>query len=175
MKRNIAAAVLFQGVWFSAVLGGAAGLAWPGVASAAAFLLLGWLWPRYLPAMPAGAFLLWPLLGFALDALPVTLGWIRYSGSEGLPSWMAPLWIAALWWSFVPLFPGALAWMRGRMPVAIGFGAIGAPLSYLGGERLGALEMTERLPALLWIALVWGVLTPLLTHRLAPESPPARA
>lgn len=168
MKHNIAAAVLFQGVWFSAVLGGASGQAWPGMASAALFLALGWAWPRYLPAMEPRAFLLWPLLGYALDALPVMLGWMRYEGSEGVAAWMAPLWIAALWWSFVPLFPGALAWMRGRMAIAIAFGVIGAPLSYLGGERLGALHMDQRVPALLWIALVWGVLTPVLVEKLAP-------
>ncbi|MFM7280935.1 MAG: DUF2878 domain-containing protein [Planctomycetia bacterium] len=168
MKRNIAAAVLFQGVWFSAVLGGAAGLAWPGMASAALFLALGWAWPRFLPWMSARDFLLWPLLGFTLDALPVALGWMRYEGSEGLPSWMAPLWIAALWWSFVPLFPGPLAWMRDRRLIAVLFGVIGAPLSYLGGERLGALHMDQRVWALLWIALVWGVLTPVLARKLAP-------
>lgn len=173
MKRNLAAAVLFQGVWFAAVLGGAQGLDWPGVSAALLFLGLGWWWPGFLPRLAWPAFVLWPLLGYALDAVPIICGWLSYSGPAAWPKQLAPLWIAALWWSFLPLFPGALAWMRDRYWISVSFGAIGAPLSYLGGERLGALVMEERVLALAWIAVVWGTLTPLWVQRLALVRPQA--
>jgi hypothetical protein len=40
--------------------------------------------------------------------------------------------------------------------------AIGAPLAYLGGSRLGALEIPDAVPALLVISAGWAVMLPLL-------------
>jgi hypothetical protein len=72
-----------------------------------------------------------------------------------------------------------MAWLKGRPWLAAFAGAVGGPLAYLAGERLGGLEMSDPLLALGAQALGWAVLLPVLVHlatRLdgfAPASPAA--
>jgi hypothetical protein len=69
----------------------------------------------------------------------------------------------ALWVNFA-LAIDALAWL-GRRPVlaAMLAGAVGGPLSYLAGARLGAVTLGPSEPvALAAVAVVWMVAMPLL-------------
>lgn len=57
-------------------------------------------------------------------------------------------------------------------------GALGGPLSYVAGERLGALELLSRGAALTALAVGWAVLTPCLvrlSQRLDGVRAPAEA
>ena len=103
-------------------------------------------------------------LGTAVDSAQQALGWIRYVGEPlaGLHP-LAPAWIAALWLLFPITFHSSLGWLRRRPFLAALFGAVGGPLGYLGGERLGALEIgSERWTSLGGLALAWGLAMPAL-------------
>jgi hypothetical protein len=56
----------------------------------------------------------------------------------------------------------ALRALRPRYLLSAVLAAIGAPLAYYAGARLGALQWVQEVPALLLIAVGWAVLTPLL-------------
>ncbi|NBR12452.1 MAG: DUF2878 domain-containing protein, partial [Alphaproteobacteria bacterium] len=73
-----------------------------------------------------------------------------------------PLWILALWLAFATLPDGALSWLEGRTILQIIFGAVGGPLSYLAGEKLGAAELHGSFAyAMAVLAFAWAVATPL--------------
>ncbi len=53
--------------------------------------------------------------------------------------------------------------MNGRPVLAAIFGAIGGPLSYMAGERLGAIALGDpRWRSLLVLSISWAVAMPLL-------------
>ena len=56
----------------------------------------------------------------------------------------------------------SMAWLRGRYLLAAVFGAIGGPLAYYSGAKLGATEALPSLNGMLVLAVGWGVMTPLL-------------
>jgi hypothetical protein len=49
-------------------------------------------------------------------------------------------------------------------------GAVGGPLSYLAGEKLGAIELVAPTNALLMLGLGWGVMMPLLAVVARPAA-----
>jgi len=87
------------------------------------------------------------------------LGWVAYPSGVLLPG-TAPHWIVALWMLFGTTLNVSLRWLR-RMPAAaVVLGAIGGPLAYWGGARLGGMTVAAPLAATLALALGWAVLTP---------------
>jgi hypothetical protein len=152
-----------QAGWFACVLGAAQGRPWLGPVVVVVLVSL------HLALHPqrrreALVVLCVAPLGTAVDSAQQALGWIRYVGEPlGGLSPLAPAWIAALWLLFPITFHSSLGWLRRRPVLAALFGAVGGPLGYLGGERLGALEIgPERWPSLGGLALAWGLAMPVL-------------
>ena len=85
----------------------------------------------------------------------------------------APHWIIALWALFATTLNLSLRWLHGRWWLSALFGAIAGPLAFYAGSRLGAVRFSEPAIALAWLALGWGLLTPLLM-RLAQRFDGAR-
>ena len=56
----------------------------------------------------------------------------------------------------------SLAWLKRSLPLAILFGAIGGPLAYAAGAKLGGLVFVQQMPALIALAIGWAAITPLL-------------
>jgi hypothetical protein len=54
----------------------------------------------------------------------------------------------------------SLEWLSGRYALAAVLGAVAGPLSYLGGERLGAITVESPLA----IGIEWAIATPLLVY-----------
>jgi len=163
--------------WFACVLGAAHDREWLGPLAVAALLGLHLaLHPRR--RREALVVLCVAPLGTALDSLQQVVGWIRYGGTP-LLGLLAPAWIAALWVLFPTTFHGSLGWLRRRPLLAGLFGATGGPLGYLGGERLGALEiLPERWTSLGGVALLWGLTMPLvlwIAGRLDGRATPERS
>jgi hypothetical protein len=150
----------FQACWFACVLGAAHGREWLGPVVVLVFVALA------LRGSPKRARELLALAGVALigtvvDSLEVACGWLRFEGTL-LAGVLAPAWIVALWVAFALTFDSSLAWLAGRRVWFGIFGLFGAPLSYWGGVRMGALEFGEPLlPALGGIGVAWGVALPL--------------
>ena len=81
--------------------------------------------------------LAWGLaMGVVLETLQQKAGWVSY-----VPGWphpvLAPAWILALWGAFALMSIDGLAWLRGKRLLAGLFGAVGAPVCILFGNRLG--------------------------------------
>ncbi len=117
-------------------------------------------------------------VGLAWDSALVALGLMSYPSGNFAPG-LAPHWIIAMWALFATSLNLSMSWLKGRPRLAALFGAVGGPMAYLAGERLGGLEMPDPVLALAVQAVGWAIILPLLT-RLATrlngfEPAPARA
>jgi len=152
--------VAFQLGWFACVLGAANALPWLGPVVVAAVVSLHLaMASRPLPELYL--VLAAMLLGLVVDSLLLATGWLNYSVGLWLPGF-APYWIVAMWALFATTLNVSMGWMRGRPVLTVLMGAVGGPLSYLAGEKLGAIELTHPIPALAALALAWAVAMPLL-------------
>jgi len=150
----------FQVGWFACVLGAANGFPWLGpVVVAAAVALHLALVRRPLPELYL--VLAAMAIGLVLDSLLLATGWLRYSVGLWLPG-LAPYWIIAMWGLFATTLNVSMGWMLGRPVLTVVMGAVGGPLSYLAGEKLGAIELTQPAPALAALSLAWAIAMPLL-------------
>lgn len=126
-------AVLYQSVWFAAVLGRDVWIIVPGL-----LIVLHILWSENrrteLLVMLACA-----VIGSLTD-IALTLSGVFVFAPEPtiLP---IPVWLVCLWLGFATTLRHALAWFVARPPWAITAAAIGAPLSYLAAARFGAVEL----------------------------------
>lgn len=97
--------------------------------------------------------------GFIIDGSLQAAGVLALRGW----GWPIPIWLATIWIGLATLPHHSLWWMRSRILVNILFGAIGGPLAYWGGTRLGAASFPLSLEySLLVLAVVWAVLWPLV-------------
>jgi hypothetical protein len=117
-------------------------------------------------------------VGLVWDTLAQRAGWIAYA-SPGPIAGVAPAWILALWALFATTLREPLRWMHGRPWLAVAFGAVGGPLSYLAAARMGACRFDDPVASLLVLGAGWAVMTPLLVglaRRLdaAPAAPEAQ-
>jgi hypothetical protein len=149
-----------QAGWFACVLGAAAGRPLVGVLVVllvAAAHLVARADRRGLALTLVAA----ALMGLVFDGSLTLAGVLTFPAQASL-GWAVPLWMLALWVNFA-LAIDALAWL-GRRPVAAMLaGAVGGPLSYLAGARLGAVTLGPSEPvALAAVAVAWMVAMPLL-------------
>ena len=151
---NLAA---FQAVWFACVLFAAAGRPWLGVAALGVSLVAQYRSTRAAKLLGTAALL--GLAGeWALHAAAVT-GYPPQAWT-GEP---APAWMVALWVNFASTLQSSLKWLQGRYVFATVLGAIGGPLSYWGGEQLGAITLNPDQGV--WfcgVGILWALSTPLL-------------
>lgn len=149
--------LFFNACWFALVLGAANGIVWPGILLAAAFLA--WEFYRQSSRGRLLALCLAALsAGLVVDGAFVALGVLDYASPWGP---LAPAWILTLWVVFALTLRGCLAWLRGRYRLAALFGAIGQPLSFTAGTKLGAASFPGE-TGLLILGAVWALVTPLL-------------
>jgi hypothetical protein len=157
--------VAFQLGWFACVLGAAKGLPWAGVLVVLAVVALHLARARR-PLPELRLIGLAMALGLLVDSLLLATGWLSYPAGLWLPgpwgSYLAPYWIVAMWALFATTLNVSMGWLRGRPWLAVLMGAVGGPLSYLGGEELGAIELTEPVAAMAALAVAWAVAMPLL-------------
>ncbi len=153
--------VNYQVAWLACVAGAAQGWYWLGPIVVALLTLF------HLTVMPHRRrelvfLLLVGVLGFAIDTAHAAGGAFSFAERSNY-SWLCPPWMAALWVIFATLFHSSLAWLRGRYLLGAALGAVGGPLAYYAGARIGAITLGP-LPALglLTVAGVWALATPLL-------------
>lgn len=164
--------VMFQLVWLSCAIGAGYDRSLPGIIAAA--LLIAW----HLATAPqrritAIKVLAAGITGFFAESLLIGAGLVRYSAAGPTES-LAPVWIVALWLAFSTTLETTRT-LLGRRPLikAMLLGFVFGPLSYLAGERLGALTFAQPpWPSYLAVALVWSIAYPIL---IAMESGSGRA
>lgn len=131
MKRLIINAVGFQSIWFALVLGGDG------------FILVALLWAGFHGwcfAKPGEAqrLAVLALTGLAMDWGLTALGVLSFPEVDwpGLPLWFCGLWLA-----FPTVLNLSLRWVWSKHWVLIPLSGIGASTTYVGGSRLGPLEL----------------------------------
>ena len=154
----------YQASWFIAVIGAGQGAWWPGVAAALAYT--GWQLataPDREAALRTLALAL--LAGLVIDGLLARAGALHFAAaSPAFPTGGAPLWILGLWLAFAMTLLRSLAFVQHRLVLAAVFGAVGAPLAYLGAAR-GWQAVAFASPAwevLAALAIAWAVVLPLM-------------
>ena len=153
---------LYELGWFACVLGGANDRALAGTLVVGAVIGLHLaLAQRSLPE--ALLIAVAAVIGLLWDSGLVALGLISYPTGNFAPG-LAPYWIVAMWALFATSLNLSMAWLKDRAWLAALFGAVGGPLAYLAGERLGGLQMPDPVLALGAQALGWAVLLPMLTR-----------
>jgi uncharacterized protein DUF2878 len=172
--------VAYQAVWFIAVFGAARGTPWPAVASLAVFAggQLGCSASRRSDLKLMALAL---VCGLLLDGSLAMSGLLRYATpAPALPPGGAPLWILALWVSFSLTLNHSLAWLRGRLSVAVLLGALGGPLAYAAAGRLAGVVVfsAPRGVAVAALACGWAIAMLALARgagvwAAAPTSPEA--
>lgn len=151
---------LYEMAWLAGVLGAAKGHAGAGIVVVAVVVAVQMATsdsPLHEAALATCA----TVLGLCLDSVLSASGLVAYAGSDG-PSALAPAWIVAQWALFATLLRGPLVWLHRRLVPAALLGAVGGPLAYLAGERLGACSLVYPVPAIVALALGWAAATPLL-------------
>jgi hypothetical protein len=82
-----------------------------------------------------------------------------------------PLWLVSLWVLFATTLNHSLRWFQRHLWLAVLAGGIAGPLSYLAGDRLGALQVS--IPLLPVLSLTWALALPLMLlatrHVLQPK------
>jgi len=162
LARKTVNVALFQAAWFAAVLGAARGMFWLGPLSMIPVLAIH-LALQENRRGEAKLLLTAGLLGFIVDTIFVVSG-VFTPLQHLFPRPFSPPWMICLWLNFAATLNVSMAWLRGRYLLAAAFGAIGGPLAYYSGAKLGATEALPTLFGLLLLAVGWGVMTPLLVR-----------
>jgi len=153
--------LFFQAGWLACVLGGAsADYSWVGIAVVAAVVAV--------HLQRAGnrqhemlLIAITMVLGTAWDSSLMLAGLFTFSNGVVLAG-IVPFWLIAMWALFATTLNVSMKWMKNRYLLAAAFGAIGGPLAYYAGNRLGAVEFADTGAALLAVGAGWAVIMPLL-------------
>ena len=159
MTSKIINFILFQLVWFVCILGAAINETY----TAVAFSLLLILFHFYLAKDKKNELkilLVASIIGFLFDGFLLKSELVLYT-NHGWSYSVTPLWIIVLWMGFAITLNSSLSWLKKKIKLSIVFGAIGGPLAYLAGEKLGAVSILCP-DAITVIAIGWAIITPLL-------------
>jgi hypothetical protein len=152
--------IFFQLGWLACVLGGTGNWHWMGTMMVIG--IVGFHLSR--ASRPYDEFMLILaalVIGAVWDSLLVWAGLLSYANGV-IHAALAPHWIVAMWALFATTLNLSLRWLKGRWVLATIFGAIGGPMAYYAGFRLGAVGMADMTNAMLALAIGWAGLMPLL-------------
>jgi len=150
---------LFKLGWVAVVFSAAAGSAELGVATIAVVLLVH-LFQAKRPHREALLMLAAGVVGLVWATLLVQFDVLSYPASSDRLT-LAPYWIVAMWMLFATTLNLGMAWLRKHLVIAATAGAIGGPLSFLAGQKAGAVAIADG--GLIVIAVGWAVLLPLIS------------
>ena len=160
MTRLAVNVVAFQAGWFACVLGAARGLPWAGTALAAVVVGAHVVSARR-PGRELKLVALALSAGVVWDSGLAASGWLKFASGSVIEG-SAPHWILAMWALFATTLNVSMNWLKGRLPLAAALGAVAGPLSYWAGARLGAVVIVDAVAAYGALAVVWGVMMPVL-------------
>lgn len=146
----------FQAAWLIAVWGASSGLTWLGPVAVLLWIAAYWCWQETARSdlkllLGAG------VLGWITDSILVLAGVIAFPESAG-HGYPTTVWMVALWINLAAALRHSMYWLCGRFGLATVFGAIGGPLAYLAGEKLGAIEVQ----VLSGVVIAWMIAMPCL-------------
>lgn len=158
MIQNI---ILFQLGWFACVMGGASAYPWLG-----SVVVIGILALHLLQASVAShelkLILYVAIIGTAWDSLLTTSGLMQFQTGIFIDG-VAPHWLIAMWALFATTLNVSMRWLRQRVLLSSLLGLIGGPVAYYAGHKLGAVEFSDPVLTLVFIAIGWSFIMPLLS------------
>jgi hypothetical protein len=164
--------IAYQIAWFACVLGAANQLPWIGTTVALAVVALHLaLTPQRrveLKLIVAAA-----VIGLVLDSALASSGLVSFA-SGVLIDGLTPHWMLGLWISFATTLTVSMRWLVTRPALAIAFGALGGPIAYYAGTKLGAMTIHTD-AALFVIGITWAGAMWLLALLAARVSEPSIA
>ncbi|MGI9507699.1 MAG: DUF2878 domain-containing protein [Geminicoccaceae bacterium] len=143
--------ILFQSIWFAAILGQGS-LEWLLLLLLAVhFLLCADLKDELKVVLSCAA------IGVVADTALTLAGVFIFDPAPSvLP---IPLWLIAIWLGFVSTFRHSMSYLLARPMLAIPAAAIMAPLSYIAGMSLGAVSFgLDTASTAVVVGLLWAVL-----------------
>lgn len=152
----------FQIGWFACVWGGANGMPALGAVAVVAIVAVHLAYTAEQPATELALILLAGLIGIVWDSALVALGWLSYPSGVLVPG-TAPYWIIAMWMLFATTLNVSLGWLKRRYVLAALLGAVGGPMAYYAGFKLGGVEFKTLTLGLGAQAFGWAILMPALT------------
>jgi hypothetical protein len=175
VAKPLVSVVAFYLCWYACVGGAARGLPWLGPLAVAAYAV------PYLRTFSSGRartrqvrlLALAGVVGYLADSVLVLTGVLTFPPHAVL-GWPSTVWMVALWVLQAAVLGGLMSWMQGRFALAALAGAVGGPLAYLAGERMGAAVLgPTHAVAFAVVAAEWAMAMPLLVWmemraRLAP-------
>lgn len=165
-KQKILNFILFQALWFTCVLTGASGN-W-GWAYLAVIIVLSIHFTALTVNLKRDLKLVLFAVGWGIfsDSILAVLNFTGFTTDfGGALGWISPPWMVLLWVGFALTLFGCMEWMRENALLQIAFGAVGGPIAYLAGTKLGALELgPSAFYSYLAIGLMWGIAMPLLYY-----------
>jgi len=175
--KSLLGFLAFQAAWWAAILAAPRGLDVLGIAAVVA-LNAPFVWTsgsrRAFAAFVAAA----TAFGVVVDSAMLAVGVFDIAAGWHPVAWLCAPWLAAMWTNLAVSIDTCMGWMKGRPLLASAFGAIGGPLSYWAGERLGVISFPmPTAGALAALAVAWAVAMPaLLWMRARAEAllPPPR-
>ncbi|MFC1556926.1 DUF2878 domain-containing protein [candidate division KSB1 bacterium] len=150
----------FKLSWVACVLGAVAGYSYVGPVLMAAYVIIN---TRLFGFQRSEIlFLLFAaVIGTVIDSLKSSTGFITYTGGYANISWIAPLWITALWLGFAATLNHSLGWLRDNTILAFVIGAVFGPLAYIGGSKIGGITLNFPIPVTVFVlSLIWGTIMP---------------
>ena len=150
MKHKIINAVLFQALWFTAILSG-----WLYALPLMVLHLAHFVYAERHPKTRLACFSL-ALLGMIGDIILGLFGVYHFHAENLMVLGVIPLWLCYMWLGFATCLPISLSWLLRSPPLLLAFFSIGGTLSYLAGRSLGALAFESSVIPV--IAGVWFII-----------------
>ena len=165
-------AVIFQAIWFLAILFGDSLvlLAVPFLLALHFYGLRRIYGPQAYLRNELFLVALCLLIGFFTELIKLQLGvW-----SAAVLNNMPPFWLMAIWAGFAITLHSSLSFLQGKVLVPALLGLLFAPASYFAGAKLSASHELAGLQSLFIIGGVWFFLMPLLAY-IAKQLPVQKA
>ena len=100
-------------------------------------------------------------IGLFWETWVLSLNILRYPSHPEALFW-APTWLIMMWALFATTINLSMGWLKDRWVLAVFMGAIFGPLSFVAGEKLGAVVFLDSTLSMITLAIGWGLLMPLL-------------
>ena len=151
--------VLFQAAWFICVLGASYNQTYLALTLSIIILLIHFSLIKK-RMLDVKLIIIAGLIGLLFDGALLNFDLIIYN-DPGLPYPFTPIWIVMLWMIFAMTLNHSLAWLSQKYYLSILFGAIGGPLAYIAGEKLGAITLLST-NSIITLSVGWALITPIL-------------